>query len=292
MIYTSIGVQNRRLTPVAPDMSSWDYLATLEPVPVPPTAGLGQWKKSQAPYCIAGTVEAEPGGSYKRSNKTLVARDLIFLDYDELENQDDFFEAVSEVLSDYTFLIYPTISYSLEKPKYRLVVKPDSKMDEASYKATVREIGDRIGLPYDGASLTWSQLQGLPVETQAMAGAIRFQNLGQDYPVQKVEKTDSVGGSSPRSSGGISTAYSGDSLTMRVVKTLLNGLGDEGGRNVALTRFVGLLYSKYVRCDVATAYELAKIANSVTTDPLPIEEVDRTFESITEREIEKRRLGL
>lgn len=292
MIYTSIGVQNRRLTPTGGDMSSWDYLATLEPVPVPSTAGLGQWKKNQAPYCIAGTVESEADGGYKRSNKTLIARDLIFLDYDDLENQHSFFEAVNDVLKDYSFLLYPTISYSEEKPKYRLVVKPSEEMDEVSYKATVKELGDRISLPYDEASLTWSQLQGLPVETKAMAGAIRFQNLGQDYPIKKIEKAEVNGVASPKSSGTISTTYSGDSITMRVVKTLLNGLGDEGGRNVALTRFVGLLYSKYVRCDVATAYELAKIANNVTADPLKAEEVDRTFESITRREIEKRRLGL
>lgn len=79
---------------------------------------------------------------------------------------------------------------------------------------------------------------------------------------------------------------------MRVINTLLTGLGDEGGRNVALARFVGLLLSKYVNCDVPTAFELAKIANDVTEDSLPLDELEATFESIVKAEIRKRGLGL
>ena len=81
-------------------------------------------------------------------------------------------------------------------------------------------------------------------------------------------------------------------MTMRVIDTLLNGFGDEGGRNMALTRFVGLLLNKWVDCDVATAWELTQIANSVTDNPLPSDELERTFESIVKREIRKRGLGL
>ncbi|MGZ1425640.1 primase alpha helix C-terminal domain-containing protein, partial [Streptococcus thermophilus] len=66
------------------------------------------------------------------------------------------------------------------------------------------------------------------------------------------------------------------------------GFGDEGGRNVAVTKFVGLLLSKCVNADVATAYELTTIANRVTDNPLPVEELARTFESIVKAEIRKR----
>lgn len=78
------------------------------------------------------------------------------------------------------------------------------------------------------------------------------------------------------------------SITMRVIDTLFDGFGDEGGRNVALTRFVGLLFNRWVDCDLETAYELAKIANNVTSKPLPIEELDRTFTSIARAEYRKR----
>ena len=78
------------------------------------------------------------------------------------------------------------------------------------------------------------------------------------------------------------------SMTIRIIDTLFNGFGDEGGRNVALTRFVGLLFNKWVDCDLETAYELTKIANSVTVEPLPIDELDRTFSSIARAEYRKR----
>ncbi len=77
-------------------------------------------------------------------------------------------------------------------------------------------------------------------------------------------------------------------MTMRVIDTLLHGFGNDGGRNVALTRFVGLLLNKWVDCDVETAYELTLIANSVTNSPIPQRELDRTFESIVKSEIRKR----
>ncbi|HEN0174477.1 TPA: primase C-terminal domain-containing protein, partial [Streptococcus agalactiae] len=41
-------------------------------------------------------------------------------------------------------------------------------------------------------------------------------------------------------------------------------------------------------CDIETAYELTKIANSVTANPLPERELDRTFESIARAEFRKR----
>lgn len=75
---------------------------------------------------------------------------------------------------------------------------------------------------------------------------------------------------------------------MRVLDTLLHGFGDEGGRNVAVTKFVGLLLSKYVKADIPTAYELTMIANRVTDKPLSSNEIDRTFRSILTLEMRKR----
>lgn len=75
---------------------------------------------------------------------------------------------------------------------------------------------------------------------------------------------------------------------MRVINTLFTGFGDKGGRNVALTKFVGLLLNKYVNCDIETAYDLALIANENTEPPLTIDELDTTFKSILQAEMRKR----
>lgn len=253
---------------------------------VPEGADIAEYKRTQAPYCLSGKVTPEKNGTYKRNNTSLVYRDLIFLDYDEINTGIDLPKIVSDALFGYSYIIYPTIKHTAESPRYRLVVKPSDIMNEKAYKQVVQEIADKIGLPFDMASLTWSQLQGLPVTTGDPAEYQKIVEHGLDYPApkSKQERTEIKGvipTYTPKTS-------SQQSMTMRIIDTLFNGFGDEGGRNVALTRFVGLLFNKWVDCDIETAYELTKIANSVTNTPLPIEELDRTFTSIARAEFRKR----
>ncbi|WP_295493563.1 primase alpha helix C-terminal domain-containing protein [uncultured Streptococcus sp.] len=263
----------------------FDYIAEFRPFGVPKGIDLEEYKRTQAPYCISGKVTPEKNGSYKRNNSSLIYRDLIFLDYDDIQGtSESFIEAVSSALFGYSYILYPTIKHCLEKPRFRLVVKPDNVMNEAIYKQVVKEIADKIGLPFDMTSLTWSQLQGLPVTTGKVEDYQKIVEHGLDYPVPKVEpraKQEATEFYKPRASGQ-------RSMTMRIIDTLFHGFGDEGGRNVAVTRFVGLLLSKWVDADVATAYELTTIANSVTDNPLPEQELERTFESIVKSEIRKR----
>ena len=260
----------------------FDYIAEFRPITVPKGVKIDDFKRNSAPYCIAGMVKQDENGNYKRNNASLIYRDLIFLDYDELEASVGFPRVVNNALHGYSYIIYPTIKHTKEKPRYRLVVKPSDKMDEQTYKQTVQEIANKIGLPFDNTSLTWSQLQGLPVTTGDPNNYERIVNRGRSYPVANtVTDSQEPHYHTPRQSGN-------KTITMRVLDTLLHGFGDEGGRNVAVTKFVGLLLSKCVNADVATAYELTTIANSVTNNPLPVEELARTFESIVKAEIRKR----
>ncbi|HEP1794707.1 TPA: primase alpha helix C-terminal domain-containing protein [Streptococcus suis] len=287
MIYEARGFQNNLVYPFD-RLEPFEYIAQFKPMKVPEGTDIDQFKRTQAPYCISGKVTADKKGTHRRNNSSLVYRDLIFLDYDELEVSVDLPKIVSEALSDYSYIIYPTIKHTAKKPRYRLVVKPSHKMKETTYRATVQEIADIIGLPFDMASLTWSQLQGLPVTTGELEEYQKIIHRGLDYPVpveahasrKRVTTTYT-----PRPSGH-------RSITMRVIDTLFDGFGDEGGRNVAVTRFVGLLVGKWVNCDIPTAWELTKIANSVTADPLPDSELETTFESIVKTEIRKRGLGI
>lgn len=261
---------------------AFEFIANFRPRTVPKGANIDNFKRSSAPYCITGKVKQDENGNYKRNNASLVYRDLIFLDYDELEANIDFSSVVENTLHGYSYIIYPTIKHTKEKPRYRLVVKPSDAMNERTYRQTVQEIASKIGLPFDSTSLTWSQLQGLPVTTGDPTDYEKIVNKGRDYPVANtVTASQKPHYRKPRKSGN-------KTITMRVLDTLLHGFGDEGGRNVAVTRFVGLLLSKWVDADVATAYELTTIANSVTDNPLPEQELERTFESIVKSEIRKR----
>ncbi|KAA9300751.1 primase alpha helix C-terminal domain-containing protein [Streptococcus anginosus] len=282
-VYESKGFSSI-LRPYKGKLEPFEYIANFSPLVVPEGADITEYKRTQAPYCLSGKVTPEKNGTYKRNNTSLVYRDLIFLDYDEINIGIDLPKIVSDALFGYSYIIYPTIKHTAENPRYRLVVKPSCIMNEESYKQVVQEIADKIGLPFDMASLTWSQLQGLPVTTGGRADYQKIVEHGLDYPVPKVEpraKQETTERYKPRASGQ-------RSMTMRIIDTLFNGFGDEGGRNVALTRFVGLLFNKWVDCDIETAYELTKIANSVTDNPLPIEELDRTFTSIARAEFRKR----
>ncbi|HEL1075762.1 TPA: primase alpha helix C-terminal domain-containing protein [Streptococcus equi subsp. zooepidemicus] len=263
----------------------FEYIAKFKPMVVPQGVDLEEFKRTQAPYCLSGKVKPDTNGSYKRNNASLVYRDLIFLDYDDLETGIDFPKIVSEALSAFSYIIYPTIKHTAKKQRFRLVVKPSNVMNEVTYKKTVTEIAEKIGLPYDTASLTWSQLQGLPVTTGDPADYQIIVNRGYDYIVPSQPLTD-YPATAPLYTDNRQPKRK--SMTMRVIDTLLHGFGNEGGRNVALTRFVGLLLNKWVDCDVETAYGLTQIANSVTNKPIPQRELDRTFESIVKSEIRKR----
>ncbi|MBY4765315.1 primase alpha helix C-terminal domain-containing protein [Streptococcus uberis] len=290
-IYKSIGFRST-LTPYDGKLDPFEYIANFKPIKPPEGMAINEFKRTTAPYCLSGKVKPEKNGNYKRKNSSLLYRDLIFIDYDDITiSPETFKDTVHSVLSDYSYILYPTIKHTPEKPRYRLVVKPNKNLTEPDYKATVNQIADLIGLPYDQTSETWSQLQGLPVTQFDVNKYDRVVNRALDYQVSvptRREVTNKSTSTSNTHKGGSSRG----TITMKVIYTLLNGFGVEGGRNVALARFVGLLLSKYVNCDVPTAYELAKIANNVTGDPLPQDELETTFESIVKAEIRKRGLGL
>ena len=53
---------------------------------MPQGANIDDFKRNSAPTVLLGWWnETEEGGNYKRNNASLVRRNLIFLDYDELE---------------------------------------------------------------------------------------------------------------------------------------------------------------------------------------------------------------
>lgn len=260
---------------------AFEFIANFRPRTVPKSTNIDDFKRNSAPYCLSGKVKQDENGNYKRNNASLVYRDLIFLDYDELEANIDFPSVVDNALHGYSYIIYPTIKHTANKPRYRLVVKPSDGMNEQSYRQTVQEIADKIGLPFDSTSLTWSQLQGLPVTTGDPTDYEKIVNRGRDYPVANTVTASQKPHYHTRQSGN-------KTITMRVLDTLLHGFGDEGGRNVAVTRFLGLLLSKYVKADIPTAYELTMIANRVTDKPLSSNEIDRTFRSILTSEMRKR----
>ena len=265
----------------------FEFIKEFPALEVPEEMDIEEYKKTKAPYCISGKVKKDKKGTYRRNDSNLIYRDLIFLDYDNITITSEEFKAtVERAIGDYSYIIYPTIKHTEEKPRFRLVVKPSEPMNKETYKAVVAEIAGKIGLIYDTASLTWSQLQGLPVTVGKSDDYVKTVHRGKDYPVPKYEastiKKASTNGYSIRSPS------ERKSLTVRIIETLFNGFGEEGGRNNACSSFVGLLFNRYVNFDIATAYQLTVMANNNTPEPLPEEELERTFESIAKKELTNR----
>lgn len=281
-LYVVEGLKNAELQKYRGGLEPFEVIATKALKTVPKGADIAQYKQTKALYCLSGELKADKSGVYKRSNDNLINRDLIFLDYDEIETGVDFPKIVSVALEGYSYIIYPTIKHTPKQPRYRLVVKPSNAINEMTYKQVVSEIADKIGLAFDKTSFTWAQLQGLPVTTGDPQSYEMIVNRGKPYPVPRSATASPQRGYSY----GYSPNKSKVSATMRVVDTLLNGFGDEGGRNVALTSFVGTLLA--VGCHPRKAYDLCNIANSVTDRPLPQKELDRTFESIVKADMKRR----
>lgn len=71
--------------------------------------------------------------------------------------------------------------------------------------------------------------------------------------------------------------------TTDLLETIADGLGDQGVRNKTLAGLVGAILFRGVH--TKEAYQLALMANEKTPDPLPEEEVNRTFRSILQRDM-------
>ncbi|MCO4498039.1 hypothetical protein Si062_00204 [Streptococcus infantarius subsp. infantarius] len=294
-IYYTKGIQNSRLFLYDDNK---DKFVSTEPFeffkefPAVETEGMDieEFKKEHAPYCISGKVKKDKKGTYKRNDGNLIYRDLIFLDYDNITITSEEFKAtVEKAIGDYSYIIYPTIKHTEEKPRFRLVVKPSEPMNKETYKSVVTEIAGKIGLIYDTASLTWSQLQGLPVTVGKCHEYVKTVHRGKDYPVPKYEGSNPTTIKQTNTNGySIRSPNERKSPTVRIIETLFNGFGEEGGRNNACASFVGMLFNRYVNFDIATAYQLTVMANNNTSEPLPEGELDRTFESIARKEYNAR----
>ena len=285
LLYLYDGEQNNKLS-----AEPFEFVKEFPALEVPEEMDIEEYKKTKAPYCISGKVKKDKKGTYRRNDSNLIYRDLIFLDYDNITITSEEFKAtVERAIGGYSYIIYPTIKHTEEKPRFRLVVKPSKPMDKETYKAVVTEIADKIGLEYDTASLTWSQLQGLPVTVGKRHEYVKTVHRGKDYPVPKYEGSKPTTIKQTTTKGySIRSPNERKSLTVKIIETLFNGFGEEGGRNNACASFVGMLFNRYVNFDIATAYQLTVMANNNTPEPLPEEELDRTFESIAKKEYSTR----
>lgn len=117
--------------------------------------------KAKVDYFLAGSLK-----NNIRSNDNLIEKQLIVLDYDNLDMlYTKFMTVIKEKLAGVSFLLYPTISNYVPGMgmRFRLVIDTDRTYSINENKKLLQNVIDYIGITCDSASQTYSQLMGLPI---------------------------------------------------------------------------------------------------------------------------------
>ena len=136
--------------------------------------------KDKQEYFISGYIEPynEERNKWRRVSDDIMKRDLIIIDYDDIDTDTaTFIEQVKSALPNIALIFYPSLRYTVEKPRMRVVIEPSRPLVKYEYEMIGLEIAKKIGLPYDPSFTTWTQLQGLPVIT----------TLNKEQPLQVIE---------------------------------------------------------------------------------------------------------
>ena len=167
-------------------MTAFEMIATM---PAKVFSGRADnYKKHHAPYVISGYIEPNNQGQIERSNDTLIRRDLIFIDFDDVKlSEVDLKMAIQDKLKDTNYILYPTISNGVKGVRYRLIVEPNRSLLEYEYRHVLKSIVDLIGIEIDESSFVWSQLQGLPTHRQNVKNYEVFVNRGKSFPAPNRE---------------------------------------------------------------------------------------------------------
>ena len=125
--------------------------------------------KSKQRYFMSGYIEKdEEEHKLKRNTDSIIRRGIITLDYDDKETPslDDFISIIKDKKPNVECYIYPTIKYTDEFPRWRVVFETDRPLLEYEYKIVAKELADTIGIEYDKSVINdWQKFAGLPVIT-------------------------------------------------------------------------------------------------------------------------------
>lgn len=127
-----------------------------------------------------------------------------------------------------------------------------------------------------------SQIDGKPYQWISKTGTMREPDQG----LLDLIKEKSVRAAPQANFTG---SFGGKTQTTQLFEQIITGLGETGGRNNALTVFVGGLLRRNV--DPQIAYNLALLANENTEHSLSEAEVERTVQSIITAELRRREEG-
>lgn len=201
MLFTQNGFKNSTME-LVPETATTDFEQLKAMAQHPQVASVnqntvGDFKANSLKYVVAGELD---GG--KRSNNTYHNASLILVDFDEINDEQQFLSKVSTVFSNTSYVLYPSISYGYKGVRYHLAIDPSRPMVTKSEKtAVLSAVNKLLGIESDAAMCTWVQMFSSPVQTPVNAGKIiihdgeKFdvdQAISEYKPMQKPAKIEAI----------------------------------------------------------------------------------------------------
>ncbi|MGO1356300.1 primase alpha helix C-terminal domain-containing protein [Alkalibacterium gilvum] len=290
-VYVSKGFETNQLKEIESDKDDFETIVSSKVMTFEDVSSIDSIKRYQAYFFIPGEL-SEP----TRKNDNVLNKTLVTLDYDDLEMTEEEFKAhLMSKISVLKFLSYPSISNGLKGTRYRVIIPTDRPYTREESTTVIQFITEVIGLPYDAASETWSQLQGLKCTFESEEsfegkcllnegrGLLKIENALQKMKERKPKRT---GSSKPA----FTVSYTRKkTYTAKFLEEIVAGAG-EGERNQFITSKLGKLFS--LGMEAEKVYELIHAINQYfLSPPLDDSEINKTFESILKADTKKMSKG-
>lgn len=250
-LYICMGYSVKKMKPIElekpPFQSLWDYSPGIVDIDESFARGTKEeTKKALAPfkkrlaYFLAGELL-----NGIRKNENLLKKDMVVIDYDDLNIMYTvFLETIKEKLSGIRFILYPTISNNVGQMgmRFRLVIETNRMYTREENDRLIQNVIDYIGVPADSASKTWSQLMGLPTLNKLSPLSLITKQEGHslkvdDFLHESIKKPDDA----PQ------TAYDGELINetaVAMVKAYAERVGDKLlDRNYYLNPYMNIKFA-------------------------------------------------
>ncbi|NJH67770.1 primase alpha helix C-terminal domain-containing protein [Staphylococcus agnetis] len=225
---------------------------------------------------IYGDVADSDDVKKLRKDDNVIYRDVIALDYDDINDIKEIYEVIKERLRDISYFWHTTFSHSKDNHRIRLYVPVDERLNPFYYRSYTRVLAERIGFKVDEGSYQPSRAMALPVvQSKNHPFLYRYNDAPiLDSPTLEQWSTECAAKE---------TSTTGTPVIARDTshwRDIAWGVG-EGYRNQSLASIIGHLLRRYV--DANLAYGLVSAWAMTCHPPIKQSEVNKTFKSILKK---------